>query len=1454
MTDLAPQQDSLPSIDNVLATLNAAPDLAAQPDLATAAANAPSPDQAAQQGQVLAGGAQAAAAQGAVEHAQHHGWLNAVGSFLGHVRTGVWDHVPLHTVADAAAADLARPVAQVATWANMPLQDITHQYRYVRDIWANHGTAAGLEAMLGGAGGVTGAMGVGGQRAADAWRRTGDPGYTLNGMAVSPGRDVAGLLIPSHKGPAFTALSGFVDAAFDIEGDPLLAAGKVAGTARAGMTVLHDARDWPGMADAALHNPVSPLGRAIKDIAGTDSATTIANRYPTLRTLAPADRQALADADTPEKVVHAFNDIITTEGFQGQKGLPVYAFTRIPLRALGDAIKNWQLDRGAVDELVPGAAPGVAREGASAPDVVKDRVARVVNAFGNHTQFTQEADTGRIVGDKFDPLDPRAADQLYTMVRYGNSERVARGVSDAFTQAQADGDLSMVHRLWNNGKIAAIIGRGLPADQQTLGRLGVDMDAARQAAGNHDDALYGLDANQSDVSKVWVDGPGGAKVQASVPLFTSQMGDLHTLDLSALNRATRDNGWGLRVSGARQVGRMYGALDDGLYSYVMSPIYRAMLLTGGFALRNSLSGEMLPRIMGDNGVNLIRQSAAKALVKLQAGRGLDPTESGGLLSRAADAVTQAMGWSMNKAHADKLVGNQQFRDDVADFIVRHNGEVLPPGAGAGHTASHYAGDMGPTITQALRSALSARGARLNPDKFVKYTQSDNIQTLAHAISGHATTIARDEGARLQAKAMLDALPADTTEFTDEQLRAAEVASHQAGLAWLRSDSAEAKRAVGGIRRATAASTVDATDPLADWSVQRTRAIQGATFQTGGQPNLDLLRGIAGFDDPEARRMLHPDSIQGMGLDRLPGGVPGMEMVPDLSNLTTRIAQFGFSNVLSPVINRLSREPIFLSHYHDELQLARTIPGLTEDEAVHMAEVRAVNRMIPEIHNPINRSQFQIAARNFIPFLFAREQSYARLAAALRENPLGWRKVQLAVHGMKDTGFIQNDPSTGKDFFTYPLSGEVGRYVPAVLSKMGVDTTVGVPTSVRGTLQGLWPGGEDPNAPARIGVSPLVNVAMDALKGAFPELTPLADAVTGPIAKNQPLWEQILPNPGLRDAIQLYQGDHGRAFSNAMLDTIQAAMERGDTPPSTANPGDPAWNNWLERVRNHTRIMFTLRLLYGVGAPSSPILSIGDQGLRDEFNAAIQKDGLSKGTQEFLAKHPNATAYTVFKTASAGGTSIPDTQRAWDWVKQNMGFVQRNGAAASFFVPQPEHGEASSLQVYQDQLAAGLRGGKTPSGFLNEIQVQRGWNLYQAARDSETAALAANSDPQYQAQVKRSFQSYVQNVLGANSPLWYQDYLGSSARKASKDQLIREVGQILDSGQHPDSPMVPLLTSMIGSYRSYQSALAGVSDPTSSTYGMTSATQLKASWAGYVAQVAADHPQLASSINRLFKGA
>lgn len=807
--------------------------------------------------------------------------------------------------------------------------------------------------------------------------------------------------------------------------------------------------------------------------------------------------------------------------------------------------------------------------------------------------------------------------------------------------------------------------------------------------------------------------------------------------------------------------------------------------------------------------------------------GLDTALDASAVHSSADLI-RAMrehlaGEGVTKAEADSLVHDvtQSVEDQGYDALT-HVGGIYASKSGVKHQVYIW---LHPDQMQAVE--------RLNGE--------------TRTVSRPLTDPEKDAQAAAHADAATGGRPLTPVEIQD---RAAADAT-AAGVDWLTNTPA-GRAAQDYIKRSNAASTYG-NDYLTDWAGQRIAAIRGVTTNAHGEVINPLLDGIADSNGIATHLNLHPDKVKALGIDNLPvNGVPGMAIIETaVDKPISRLVNAGYSHLITPIIQNLARTPIFQSHLKDELSIALKIPGLTRDEAWHMAEQRASERMIQEIHNPLDKSMFAQSVRNLIPFYFAREQAATRFIKAMHEDPFGWRKLQLAVHGMKDAGFIHTDPQSGQMYFNYPLSGELGKFVPMALSKMGVNTAIGVPSGFRGDITGLAPGGDVPGeGPTSVGWSPLLTIPMTALADHFPELRPIVDspAGVGAIGSSQSMWEQLMPNATMRNVVKAYAGDHTRAFTGSMIDAMQYQMAHGNMPPSNAGPGDQAWQAWIDGIKNQTRAMFAVRALMGIGSPTSPILENGDHGMTAEYQSFIAKDGLSKGTQEFLQKYPNAGPYTVFKSEGAGGVNVPETTVAWDWTKSNKSFVVKNGEAGSLFIPQTSQSDPNALAIYQQQMAAGFRHQKLPDEFAQQVMVQEGWNQYEADKAKLDASLVGVTDPQQIQAAHSNFYSYVANNLGPSHPLWFADYNNATARNAQKKIVAGQLIDLFDKGQVPDSPMTPLLRGLVEDYKTYQASLA------SSATSPVSKTTMKDNWNGYLAQLVKDHPELTTAVNRVFKGA
>ena len=153
-------------------------------------------------------------------------------------------------------------------------------------------------------------------------------------------------------------------------------------------------------------------------------------------------------------------------------------------------------------------------------------------------------------------------------------------------------------------------------------------------------------------------------------------------------------------------------------------------------------------------------------------------------------------------------------------------------------------------------------------------------------------------------------------------------------------------------------------------------------------------------------------------------VKGRELLPATSGKVQEIANVGFRRVLNPMVNFLSRQPIFWNEFKRQWALVEPMVDkgyLDEDEAMSLANDRAVNRVLRNVHNLTDRTQWTVTLRNWAPFYFAQEQAYRRMGRLLAENPRAFRQYQLMISNIGNLGQIFQGKD-GQGYFVLPGSG------------------------------------------------------------------------------------------------------------------------------------------------------------------------------------------------------------------------------------------------------------------------------------------------------------------------------------------------------------------------------------------------------------------------------------------------
>lgn len=1431
--------------DDVTAMIRAAPELAYAPGLVLPAAEVGGDPTANAQGVAqgvlgqasdaasayvngLSGGnlaAGASYAQGAPPPPPaHHG--GGLLSDLGHVASDVG-----HVAGDVGGAALRA--------LNAPLKYVQHEYRYIHDVEAQHGPLAAVAELTGTAAGAAigaviagpGGVALGGEAATallgrltytDSWSRTSngdvyrDPS---SGQKVSPGRDVASLLGIGDKGLLHGVVSGGIDGAFDLAADPV---GRLAGVARDATSaegaggllgsVFSGTRPLVPADVETIYNTYPSVQRAFQDIADASPGEVTARYGRQYGNLA----SALGAASTPEEVGNVFRQALEARSLAGQVSqtnvLPTLSLTRLAFRGP----LEWAAE-----------APGLGRAART--------LRRLPDAFN--------PDAMGFSSKEFSVADDFGARGIYQTLLMGETPDVAKKVMDEYLSTSDPAQRIIIYRNAVTDMLLARAHMGDEAlqDPEVLRNLRARVVELTGGESPGQTAVYGIGPDGRDISRV--PQPDGGSISAAIT--DNQVGKLAFPAYTDIKRLTTE------LANGKQI---FGQADDFLYDHFTQGFFKKLvLLSGSFAAHISLA-EAIPNSLRQGLRNIVSSEVEAVAARL----GYKAAEDD--LGPITGAIYRLMGSPSTIAEA-QATQDPEGLSLAAKLTLRHDGQVIPRGVSAGHA---LAKDIGLPVEEA---SANTRNMLLGIPP--KYRGGDTFgifgsgaKEYAFGWGGMLRELAGDAKSQLGARAYAEALARGAT--VDE----ATAAGAKAITDWLDAQPEEHLR--NYVRHVQ--SSTDGLSPHEDWGRVNMEYIKGATTGADGTIHHSLLDAIA--DSETAGGVPSVKSLMAIDAASRPAMVKGREFLPDTSGTIDRISNFGHQRVLSPIINFLSRQPIYLSEVKAQYAPLSALveQGLmTDTEALDLAESRAVNKVMGFVHNVQERTQLSETLRNWVPFYFAQEQSYKRFGRLLLDDPLAFRRMQLMTSALANTSAQVQDRS-GVNWAVYPGTGWLTQGTMRALGALGIPVTAALPLAFNGSASSLAP--VFPFAEGvRPSVGPLVSIAAHVIQNWDPHFAPAFAAVLGQQATTGPVWEQFVPNTTVQRLLYATPlGEQTRAFQSAMMQQVQAlayeqqvATSRWEAggevgpkpsivPDASADPHTK--QKFVDRVRNQTRILYIMKAVLGNVTPASPGFSIGDLGLQSELQADIeaidpatgQPNGIAVGTSKFLAAHPDATPYTVYQSTSPSGAHLDATAAAMAWVDAHAGFVSRYPAVAAYLIPPDPTGKYDPA-VYNEQIALGLRQKRTPSEFLDALYEAAGnQQFYGTDFPAHKAALArVKGDSVATSAEDANWAAYLQSY-GLQNPVWYDAFL-SKDKQVRAQQALAQLQDAMRAGAVPPGQQADDVAALLEDWATYQQSLVvGRVDG----YAAGSKTAARANFDNYLSGLALEKPGLSGLIGNVFR--
>jgi hypothetical protein len=205
------------------------------------------------------------------------------------------------------------------------------------------------------------------------------------------------------------------------------------------------------------------------------------------------------------------------------------------------------------------------------------------------------------------------------------------------------------------------------------------------------------------------------------------------------------------------------------------------------------------------------------------------------------------------------------------------------------------------------------------------------------------------------------------------------------------------------------SAVDSTgDPLRDWA--KVIAEHVSNLGTGERgyvlhPEMFEQMATGGFYSPrDLAKWLSDGLKKGKSM---PNYFPAQEFISPYTagsrfNLLVKASDKIHSTILGPMVNMMSRDPMYVLEYHNEMEKLRPFIAsniYTEEEAQTLAMSAATINMSKMVHNPLDKTIYESNMRVLAPYYFAKNQALRRAFRMAGENPAAFEKylkINLAI--------------------------------------------------------------------------------------------------------------------------------------------------------------------------------------------------------------------------------------------------------------------------------------------------------------------------------------------------------------------------------------------------------------------------------------------------------------------------
>lgn len=501
------------------------------------------------------------------------------------------------------------------------------------------------------------------------------------------------------------------------------------------------------------------------------------------------------------------------------------------------------------------------------------------------------------------------------------------------------------------------------------------------------------------------------------------------------------------------------------------------------------------------------------------------------------------------------------------------------------------------------------------------------------------------------------------------------------------------------------------------------------------------------------------------------------------------------------------------------------PGsLSVEDVRDLADAKAFNGWLHTVYNSHLKGNWTKSARMVAPFAAAVADMYRFWGKALARNPLILHRVELGLHGARQSGFFYPDEN-GQERFAYPFTRGWSRLA------VGVDE--GLSATVKGAnmiTSGLLPG-----------VGPIVSWPTAWMLPDKPQTDALRDVINpyGDPDASGGLLEGLAPGnvQKILASVGLGTGENRRRRTEAIADTMAYLASTGEYGNSEKEQ---------ERLRNDAQrkggLLFLIQAFAQGALPSSPR---AEAMYKDPSGRAIRISAVAADWRKFLREDPDTANTELLKKygesaflAVTGGTQGSQfaTEESHDLAREHPEVVSRYGDVWSFFT---DPNSPYSHEEFLRQIKGSERTVKSLKDRQVSAQTSQAWAMYHQYKDQFGP---------YPSTDERAYLKTVKTAIEKQYPLWDQSY----DVRAAQDRVKQAFAAAKDPAFKD--------TAVAGAIRAYRAARQSVIDDANSKgltssdtgWGKAKATETHRDYLRFVAQSLIDQvPEFQTFWDRVF---